>query len=91
MSTVKSGGYAAENDRVQNDVKTFAAKLLQDKGNKEATTTDLDAYHAAYAADGGLSNNSHSMDLELAHAPSLSKSDKDTLTQIANEIPENQK
>ena len=89
MSTVKPGGYAAENDRVQNDVRTFAAQLLQNKGNKGAIASDLDAYHTAYAADGGLSQNPHDMDLELAQAPKLSQSDVDTLTQIANEMPEN--
>ena len=88
MSTVKSGGYAAENDRVQNDVKTFAAQLLKDQGNKTAVATDLDAYHAAYTQDGGLAQTPHDMDLQLASAPGLSQSDKDTLAQIANEEPD---
>jgi hypothetical protein len=88
MSTVKPGGYAAENDRVQNDVKTFAAKLLRDNGNKSAVAADLDAYHTAYTADGGLSQSPHDMNLELASAPGLNKSDIDTLAQIANELPE---
>ncbi len=87
MPTVKSGGYAAENDRVQSDVKTFAAQLLRDKGNKPAAASDLDAYHAASATDGGLSQSPHDMDLEPASAPGLGQSDKDILAQIANEDP----